>query len=87
MADAAAYRCLASGTMPALDIWLLCYHWLIGSRETTLVTLGKREEWPGNENYQHIWSGLKLQSGPQSATGVSRAALRWGLAKGLAEQT
>lgn len=51
------------------------------------MTLGKREEWPGNENYQHIWSGLKLQSGPQSATGVSRAALRWGLAKGLAEQT
>lgn len=83
MADAAAYRCLASGTMPAPDIWLLCYHWLIGSRETTLVTPGKREEWPGNENYQHIWSGLKLQSGPQSATGSHELPSAGGWRRGL----
>ncbi|KAF5902149.1 Uncharacterized protein DAT39_008126 [Clarias magur] len=47
MADAAAYCCRASGSLPAPDIWLLCYHWLIGSREATLMTLGEEGEWPG----------------------------------------
>lgn len=58
----------ASGTLPAPDIWLLCYHWLIRSREATLVTPGT--ECPGKENYQHILSGLEFQSGPQISTGV-----------------
>lgn len=73
--------CLAAGTLPAPDIWLLCYHWLSCSREATLVTPGR--ECPGSENYQHILSGLEFQNGPQISTGVWWATLYWGLLRAL----